>query len=161
MRPAKKWQVATKCSKLFFSVLFAFCSQFSVICHDLYYVFTTAKASASKAGAFGSKLNPRMPDRLCPLGFFNKLRGELSLPQVMDGTGGGGAGEGGDGGEALGLKFRWGFCLGHRGSFVRMAMVKNWRPELAPSRSLPKAFRCLLFPSIYLYLSCFLYKKHI
>ncbi len=40
-QPAKKSQVLTKPSKPFFSFLFAFLSQFSPICRDLYYVLTT------------------------------------------------------------------------------------------------------------------------
>jgi hypothetical protein len=40
-QPAKKQQAVTKCCKLFFSLLFAFFSQFTRICRDLYYAFTT------------------------------------------------------------------------------------------------------------------------
>jgi hypothetical protein len=40
-QPAKKWQVITKRSKPFFFFLFAFFSQFTRICRELYYAFTT------------------------------------------------------------------------------------------------------------------------
>jgi hypothetical protein len=47
---AKKRQVVTKRSKLFFSFLFAFVSQFTGICRDLYYVFTAFNWGAPSAG---------------------------------------------------------------------------------------------------------------
>jgi len=46
---AKKQQLATKPSKPFFSFLFALLSQFAKIRRDLYYVFTTVRASAFEA----------------------------------------------------------------------------------------------------------------